>query len=69
MSSGLFFFLESFMTRQFFAYLFEAVFVAVFDQVDIAFGNGISIDSIVALSTFTVITWVIHHLADRKSVV
>lgn len=55
---------ERFMTRQFFAYLFESVFVAVFDQVDIAFGNGINIDSIVALSTFTVITWVIHHLAQ-----
>lgn len=52
------------MTRQFFAYLFESVFVAVFDQVDIAFGNGINIDSIVALSTYIVITWVIHHLAQ-----
>lgn len=52
------------MTQQFFAYLFQGLFIAIFDQIDVAFGNSISIDSIVALSTYTVITWIIHNIAQ-----
>lgn len=52
------------MTRQFFIFLFQAIFVEILDQIDTAFGNNINIDSIVVLSTFTVITWIIHHIAQ-----
>lgn len=46
------------MYKQFIYFLIDGIFIAVFELIDTAFSNNINIDTIVATSSYMLITWV-----------
>lgn len=44
--------------QQLWIFVLQGLFIGICDEIDIAFGNNISIDAICVLSAYTVITWI-----------